>query len=509
MSTLISMKRLNKALAEQLTLVQKTTTDKNSAKQIVHLGLGAFHRAHQAVYTEKANAATNENWKIIGVSLRSASVRDQLVPQDGLYSVTETDATGNNHRVMSVINNVLVAPESPNAVLAAMVDLNTEIVSLTITEKGYCHDPASGNLDTQNEDIQHDLTNLSAPKTAIGFLVSSLKERHEEGSKPFTVLCCDNLPSNGNTLGKIVVQFAQKIDQALANWISQNVPFPNTMVDRIVPATTEADIAELSEASGYQDLAMVKTERFSQWVIEDNFVSARPSWESVGANIVDDVEPFENAKLRLLNGAHSSLAYLGFLRGYDYVHQVMQDNDLATYLKNMMQNEIIPTITPPQGLDLVNYSNDLLQRFTNPALNHRTYQIAMDGSQKMPQRLLHTIEDKLDQQAPFDYLCFAVAGWLRYTMAFDLKGDPIEVQDPLAEELLKIQQKDFYDIDKLIDGYLNFDKVFSQKLKCSELFREKLTYWLGIILANGVQTAIQIVLLETKNNKINQMSKSL
>ncbi len=501
MSDSMSMKRLNKTLVEELELVKKTSPDKKPAKQIVHLGLGAFHRAHQAVYTEKANAATNDHWTIIGVSLRSANVRDQLVPQDGFYSVTETDVTGNTHSVVSVIENVLVAPESPSAVLTAMSDSSTEIISLTITEKGYCHDPASGNLDTQNSDIQHDLTNLSAPKTAIGFLVSSLKKRYEEGSKAFTVLCCDNLPSNGKTLGKIIVQFAQKVDQGLADWISENVPFPNTMVDRIVPATTEADIAELAEDVGYQDLAMVKTERFSQWVIEDNFVSGRPAWELVGVSLVSDVEPFENAKLRLLNGAHSSLAYLGYLRGYDYVHQVMQDTDLAHLLKYMMQNEIIPTIAPPQGLDLLQYSDKLLQRFTNPALNHRTYQIAMDGSQKMPQRLLHTIEEKLEQEAPFDCLCFAVAGWLRYTMAFDLKGDPIEVQDPLANELLNIQQQDFYDIDKLIDGYLSFDKVFSTTLKNSSVFRQKLTYWLGIILANGVQTAIQILLLETQDNQ--------
>ena len=497
----MSAKRLNSALAKELQLDNKSISNDKPVKQIVHLGLGAFHRAHQAVYTEKSNEAIADNWKIVGVSLRSGNVRDQLAPQDGLYSVIETDVTGNTHSIMSVITNVLVAPENPAEVLAVMGQENTEIVSLTITEKGYCHDPATGNLDTNNQDIQYDVANLSSPKTAIGFLVSSLKERYEKNAKPFTVLCCDNLPNNGKTLSKIIVQFAQKIDQALASWISENVSFPNTMVDRIVPATTDEDIKELIEQAGYQDLAMVKTERFSQWVIEDKFVSERPQWEKVGASLVADVEPFENAKLRLLNGAHSSLAYLGCLRGFDYVHQVMQDKDLATFLKYMMQQEIIPTIAPPQGMDLVTYSDELLQRFTNPALNHRTYQIAMDGSQKMPQRLLHTIEERLEQQAPIDCLCFAVAGWLRYTMAFDLKGDPIEVQDPLANELLKIQQQDFYDIDKLIAGYLNFDKVFSTTLKNSEVFRSKLTYWLGIILANGVQTAIKVLLLETQANE--------
>ncbi len=501
MNNLMSTKRLNATLVEQLQLVNKAVVTEKTKKQMVHLGMGAFHRAHQAVYTEKANIATNDNWKIIGVSLRSSSVRDQLVPQDGFYSVIETDVTGNTHSVMSVIENVLVAPEDPVAVLNVMGHTNTEIISLTITEKGYCHDPASGNLDIKNSDIQYDLEHLYSPKTAIGFLVSSLKTRYENNQQPFTVLCCDNLPSNGHTLSKIVVQFAQKIDQGLAHWISEKVPFPNTMVDRIVPATTEEDIAELIEEMGYQDLAMVKTERFSQWVIEDNFVASRPSWENVGVSLVADVEPFENAKLRLLNGAHSSLAYLGYLQGYDYVHQVMEDKDLADFLKNMMQTEIIPTIEPPQGMDLIKYSTELLQRFSNPALNHRTYQIAMDGSQKMPQRLLHTIENKLEQEASFDSLCFAVAGWLRYTMAFDLKGGPIEVQDPLSKELLNIYQQNSSDINKLVDNYLAFDKVFSTTLRDSDVFKSKLTYWLAIILKDGVQVAIKRLLLEIQKEK--------
>ncbi|MBL4629883.1 MAG: mannitol dehydrogenase family protein [Paraglaciecola sp.] len=503
MTTTQAFKRLNASVVEQLNLASKNTAQINTRKQIVHLGIGAFHRAHQAVYTQQSNWLTSDHWQIVGVSLRSATVRDQLMPQDGFYSVIETDVAGNTQSVISVIQKVLVAPESPADVLREMAKENSKIISLTITEKGYCQNPASGNLDLQHPDILHDLANLGAPKTAIGFLVSSLKERYELGMLPYTVLCCDNLPSNGFTLRNIVKQFAQLIDQGLADWIGDNVPFPNTMVDRIVPATTEQDIAELYEQAGYHDLAMVKTERFSQWVIEDKFAAGRPLWNKVGVSLVADVEPFENAKLRMLNGSHSSLAYLGYLMGFDYVHQVMQDKNLATYLKYLMQVEIMPTIEAPPGLDLIEYSNELLQRFSNPELNHRTYQIAMDGSQKMPQRLLHTIEDKLKQSAPFDGLCFAVAGWLRYTMAFDVKGEPIEVQDPLAKELSNIQKQDVYDIDKLIDGYLNFDKVFSSTLKNSPVFRKQLTHWLNLILVNGVETAL-IMLLETTGNQLSQ-----
>ncbi|MEO9947311.1 mannitol dehydrogenase family protein [Paraglaciecola sp.] len=494
--------RLNLALAKERGLLNVKSSELGAVKQIVHLGIGAFHRAHQAVYTQDANEMCDDNWQIIGVSLRSASVQEQLMPQNGLYSVCQTDVSGNSNSVMSVIKSVLVLPNEPEKVLTALGQENTHIVSLTVTEKGYCHDPASGNLDCENAQIRHDLDNLSVPTTAIGLLVSSLKERYEQGFAPFTVLSCDNLSNNGQTLKRIVIQFAEQLDEGLAQWIAENVPFPNTMVDRIVPATTQDDISELTAELDYQDLAMVKTERFSQWVIEDKFVSDRPQWGKVGVSLVKDVEPFENAKLRLLNGAHSSLAYLGFLMGYDYVHQVMENKDLAAFLKHIMQTEIIPTIEPPQGIDLTEYSLDLLQRFSNPALNHRTYQIAMDGSQKVPQRLLHTIEEKLHQNTPFDGLCFAVAGWLRYSMGFDLKGDPIEVQDPLAEQLFNIQKRDFYDIDNLINGYLTFDKVFSKSLCESDVFRQKLTYWLGIILANGVETALKILLMECSNSSV-------
>ncbi|MEP2653220.1 MAG: mannitol dehydrogenase family protein [Paraglaciecola sp.] len=499
MSEIMLSPRLNLALAKERGLLSVESSELGTVKQIVHLGIGAFHRAHQAVYTQQANEMCDDNWQVIGVSLRSVSVQEQLRPQNGLYSVCQTDVSGNSNSVMSVVKDVLVLPNEPIKVLTALAQAHTHIVSLTVTEKGYCHDPASGNLDLENTQIRHDLDNLSTPTTAIGLLVCSLKDRYEQGFAPYTVLCCDNLSNNGQTLKQIVIQFAEQLDKELALWIAENVPFPNTMVDRIVPATTKNDISELTRELDYQDLAMVKTERFSQWVIEDTFASDRPKWEKVGVSLVKDVEPFENAKLRLLNGAHSSLAYLGFLMGYDYVHQVMENKDLAAFLNHIMQTEIIPTIEPPQGINLIEYSLDLLQRFSNPALNHRTYQIAMDGSQKVPQRLLHTIEDKLEQNTPFDGLCFAVAGWLRYSMGFDLKGDPIEVQDPLADELFNIQKHDFYDIDKLIDGYLTFEKVFSKSLCESAVFRQKLTYWLGIILANGVETALKILLMECSN----------
>lgn len=467
---------------------------------IVHLGIGAFHRAHQAVYTDAYMRASHDyNWFIAGVSLRSATVANQLNPQDGFYTVQVSSAKGTETQLVQSVAKVLVAPENPQNVLNLMTSESCKIISLTVTEKGYCHDPSSGDLNSEHPDIMHDLANLNAPKSAIGYLVSALKTRFENDITAPTVLCCDNLPENGNTLAKIVLQFAQKVSSDLAGWIAKSVSFPNTMVDRIVPATTSEDIENLVQQTGYSDHGMVKTEAFSQWVVENNFVNDRPRWEDVGALLVEEVEPFENAKLRLLNGAHSSLAYAGFLSGYHFVNEVMEDKAFTRFLRTLMNSEIKPTIAPPPGLNIDAYIEDLLDRFSNPALFHKTYQIAMDGSQKMPQRLLHTIEDRLSAGQSIECLSFAVAGWLRYTMAFDAKGDPIEVQDPLAEQLYAIQKKDFYDIDKLVRGYLNVSNVFSTNLATNSTFEARVKYWLSYILANGVPTALDSLLLEVQD----------
>lgn len=475
---------------------------------IVHLGIGAFHRAHQAVFTQEAleheGAEKGGNWHIVGVSLRSATVRDQLNPQDGLYTVVETASGSSKTKVISAVKNVLVAPENPKAVLDLLQDDRCKIISLTVTEKGYCHLPATGSLDLKHPDIEHDLKNPESPKSAIAYLAYALAGRKASGNCVPTVLCCDNLPHNGSTLRKIVLEFAALLDQELADWIQANVAFPNTMVDRIVPATQQEDIDELAQSAGYYDFGMVKTEAFKQWVIEDQFTSGRPQWEAAGAMLVEDVAPFENAKLRLLNGAHSSLAYLGYLRGYEYVHQVMQDADFCKYLEALMLENIVPTLAAPEGLDLKAYSRSLLARFENSALNHRTYQIAMDGSQKLPQRLLHTITERLAAGEKIDYLVLAVAAWIRYSLGFDEKGEAIEVQDPLANDFKAIEKRHYnatenmHDLPSILDDYLKIDAVFDADLAAHPIFRERLAYWLSQLLANGVATTMKIMLIEGK-----------
>lgn len=402
---------------------------------IVHLGLGAFARAHLASYTEDAEQAAGGNWGIIGVSLRSPDQRDRLAPQDGLYTLLQRDLTL-SARVIGCLHHVLVAPENPAAVIAAMADPACHIISLTITEKGYCHDPATGTLDPTHPDILHDLASPAAPRSAIGFLAAGLAHRRAAGTPPPTILSCDNLPHNGALLAGLVQDFATRLDPSLAAWIAANVRFPATMVDRIVPATTDADRADAEAEIGLRDEAPVSCEPFRQWVIENRFAGPRPAWDRVSAQIVPDVAPYEHMKLRLLNGAHSALAYLGYLAGHDTIAATIADPAFAAYLRGLWQEEIIPVVPAPPGVDLSTYTDELLIRFANPAIRHRTWQIAMDGSQKLPQRLLATIRECLARTLPIPRLALAVAAWARYVGGMDERGQPIDVRDPLAAQLL-------------------------------------------------------------------------
>lgn len=395
---------------------------------IVHLGIGAFHRAHQAVYIDDALALSGGNWRIIGVSLRAPTVRDQLVPQNGLYTVVTRDGNAEQLSIIGAVAGVLVAPENPAAVVAAIAAPTTHLVSLTITEKGYCHDPASGGIDWNHPDILHDLANPSAPKSAVGYIAAGLKQRIERGAGPVTVMSCDNLPHNGAILKAVVHGFmARAVPEALG-WLAENTSFPATMVDRIVPATTDADVAQLAAQIGVTDLGMVKAEPFTQWVIEDDFAGPRPAFEQVGAQLVADVRPFELAKLRMLNGSHSTIAYLGLHYGHQTVDQAMADPRIASVVDTLME-EAAATLPAVPGLDPVRYAEALKARFRNAALQHRLAQIAMDGSQKLPQRLLGTIADLHAAGRVPRAAATGVAAWMRHF------AGPF-VNDPLAARLV-------------------------------------------------------------------------
>ena len=471
--------------------VQVGTYDRTAVTPgIVHLGIGAFHRAHMAAYVDEL-LAENPTWGIIGASLRRPDMRDALAPQDFLYALAIRDASGTSCRIIGAILDVLDASTQRGQLLQAMADPAIRIVSLTVTEKGYCHDPASGELDERHPDIVHDLAHPDAPVSAPGIIVKALELRHGGGLAPFTVMSCDNLPSNGRTAARIVRRFAELragADSALVEYV-QTVRFPSTMVDRIVPATTDADRAAVSAIIGLEDAWPVVTEPFTQWVIEDDFPSGRPPFERVGAELVEDVEPFELMKLRMLNGSHSTMAYLGYLAGYQYVSQAVADPAMHRMVHGLMTNEVMPTLPMPrQALEA--YRDQLLARFANPALNHRTWQIAMDGTQKLPQRLLGTIRDRLAHGQPIERLALGVAAWMRYVTGIDEQGQPIDVKDPHAARLRQIADAAGSDAARLATGLLALPEVFGTDLPSDPAFTGPVTAHLQSLLENGARATL-------------------
>ncbi|TPJ34148.1 mannitol dehydrogenase family protein [Mesorhizobium sp. B2-8-3] len=422
---------------------------KSVAPGIVHLGVGAFHRAHQAAYVDACLAHGESDWGIIGVSLRSPDTRDALKPQDGLYTLAIRDSAGERLQVVGSLQSLLVAPEDPGAVLAALTDPRTRIVTLTITEKAYLR-AADGTLDSAHPDIVHDLANPGSPKTAHGFLAESLARRRAAGIPPFTVLCCDNLPANGATLHRLLIEYvklrdlrlarqgdaeaARQRDADLARHVADDVAFPSSMVDRIVPATTDADRARVAQQLGLEDAWPVMTEPFRQWVIEDNFPAGRPAWEKFGVAMVEDVGPFEDMKLRLLNGAHSGIAYLGLLSGHATVDRAFADPSIRQFV-DWLWAEAIPTLPQKAGLDPIPYTAELAERFSNTALAHRTAQIANDGSQKLPQRIVASALARLEAGLLPEHLSLVVAAWIAACAARGKTLPESHFTDPLDAAL--------------------------------------------------------------------------
>ena len=460
------------------------------ASGIVHLGLGAFHRAHQAVYTDAALAQGDRGWGIIGASLRSPTTRDALEPQDGLYTVVVRDGEATAMRVIGSVQRVLVAPNDPAALVALMAEPRIRIVSLTVTEKGYCHDPASGALREDHQDILHDLAAPNRPRSAPGIIVAALARRRQAGVPPFTVLSCDNLPANGRTVKGVLTRFAELVDLDLGRHVRDEVACPSTMVDRIVPATTDADCDLVSHALGMTDAWPVVTEPFSQWVIEDEFPQGRPDWAAAGAELVADVEPYETMKLRLLNGAHSSIAYLGQLAGLETVAEAMAEPRIARFIEGLM-DDVSPTLQVPPGADVAAYKRALLARFRNPALHHRTAQIAMDGSQKLPQRLLGSIRDLLAKGASIERPAMGVAAWMRYVAGTDERGGPLDLRDPLAEELRRRTAAAGTEPAALAATLLELDAVFGAELPRDPRFAAAVTAALKRLQEAGVAAALR------------------
>jgi fructuronate reductase len=395
---------------------------------ILHIGFGAFHRAHQAVYTDSALARTFGDWGIIGVSLRSLDVIRDLRAQEHLFSVVSRGAAGAEARVIGSVVGGLSALENHETLLARLADPAIRIVSMTVTEKAYGIDPLTGGLDHQHPAVAADLARPEAPTGVIGFIVEGLARRRSAGLKPFTVLCCDNLPTNGRVVRRLVTEMAARREPALASWIFEHGAFPSTMVDRIVPAATEETRRRAAALLGAEDALALDTEPFMQWVVEDHFVSGRPAWEAAGALFVTDVEPYEKMKLRLLNGAHSMIAYLGQLAGLDYVRDVMAVPNYRSRVGQYME-AAARTLDPVPGVDVRIYQEQLLQRFANPTIAHRTRQIAMDGSQKLPQRIFAAAVDDLAADRDGAVFAYATALWMAYLLQTP------DMEDPRAQEL--------------------------------------------------------------------------
>lgn len=423
---------------------------------IVHFGPGAFHRAHQALYLDDLLAG-HPAWGICAVSLQSAGVRDALRPQDGLYTVA-LQAEEPVLRVVGSLREALCAPEEPKAVLARLADPAVKLVTLTVTEKGYCL--AGEELDLAHPDIAHDLAMPASPRSAIGYLFAGLRLRHERDLTAFTVLSCDNLAGNGHRLRRAVLQFARRLDPAVADWIEARVAFPCSMVDSITPATDAALRERVATTLGYTDAWPVQREAFTQWVVEDLFCNDRPPLEHAGVTLSGDIAGYDRAKLRLLNGAHSTLAYLGALLELETVGEAMQCAPLAQFAERLMRQSIAPVINLPAGLDAPRYIEAILQRFRNPAVRHRLLQIAWDGSQKLPVRLLSTIGETLRQGRSIDAPCLAIAGWLHFVRRQAQTG--VALVDPLDAALRAIGTATSGAADDDVPAFLHLTGVFGE-----------------------------------------------
>ena len=396
---------------------------------ILHLGLGAFHRAHQADYTHDANTASADDWMIEAVSMRNPALARVLDQQGGRYTLVIRAPDGPVLKPITVIRRTHALPGHVRAVAARMADPSVHIVTITVTEKGYGADVANRRLNRMDPAVRHDLTNPQDPQSLVGLLCLGLGLRRAAGLGGLTVMSCDNLPDNGAVLRALVLDFAQATDTGLADWIAARCAFPSSMVDRITPAATE-DTRFLADG----DAAAVETEPFRQWVIEDNFAGPRPDWAVAGALIVPDVRPFEHMKLRLLNGAHSFIAYAGALLGLAHVRDAMADPVLARVVRWHMDSAA-QSLDPIPGFDTARYIAELTERFANPAMAHRCLQIAMDGSQKLPQRLFSPAHDLLERGQSAESCALATAVWIRFLAGAAEDGTPLDLSDPLAEPL--------------------------------------------------------------------------
>ncbi|GAB3191511.1 mannitol dehydrogenase family protein [Nesterenkonia suensis] len=410
----------------------------SQALRIVHLGFGAFARAHTAVYTElaglRAQDDPSQHWRIVGVTQRSNAVAEQLNPQDGLYSVVDVGPGAGGVQLITCVDEVLSGPEEPDAVVALIADPSTRIVSLTITEKGYRLDAGGQGIDRADPEIQADLAGR-APRTAVGQIARGLQLRHRRDAGPLAVVSCDNLPGNGELTREAVESYTRALPEngaeELLAWVQGSVSFPNTMVDRMVPRPTAETQEQAARALGFTDEGAVPAEPFTQWVLEDDFPGGRPAWELAGATFSDEVRQWEDTKLRMLNAGHTLLAYVGLSAGLTTINDAVRDEPFAEACRQLHREEVLPTLELPTGVDGEAYGDEVLHRFANEALGHTTAKVGSDGSLKIGPRLGETITRCLDGGLTPQWSSLAVAAWIQHV----LHGSAGDVTDPLAEQM--------------------------------------------------------------------------
>lgn len=470
--------------------VQRPAYDRSQLKtRMVHIGFGAFHRAHQALATDKL-AAQGSDWGYCEVNLNSGTLIQALRQQDLLYTLTEMADESLHTRVIGVVTQALHGKgDGIDAVIEAMSQPDVAIVSMTVTEKGYCYMPSSGKLNPDHPDIVHDLANPTEPRSLPGLILAAIIRRRERHLPPFSVMSCDNMPENGHVTRNVITQLAERHSAELADYIQTHITFPSTMVDRIVPAMTDAAFDALAQRLGSRDPVAVEAEPFFQWVIEDNFVNGRPAWENAGAELVSDVLPFEEMKLRMLNGSHSFLAYLGFLAGYEHISDCMADACYRAAARALMLQDQAPTLRT-QGVDLEAYADSLIARYENRAIKHRTYQIATDGTQKLPQRLLDSARWHLRNGTSCDFVLLGVAGWMRYVSGVDEQGQAIEIRDPLKDQLANIVANS-EDGAARVKALLGLNAVFGDDLLQQPAFVSRVTELYLQLLQQGARATVQ------------------
>jgi len=442
------MTALNQAKLGSLSIPVPSYDRSQVTVGIVHFGVGGFHRAHQAMYIDQLMEQGKAlDWGICGVGVMpfDLKMKEAMQSQDCLYTLVEKASDGSwEPRIIGSIVQYLYAPDDPEAVIEKMADPATRIVSLTVTEGGYNFHPVTGEFDDTNHAVKADLAPGAVPATTFGLITEALVRRRSRGIEPFTVMSCDNIQGNGHVAQEVFTAFARLRDPELGDWVAGNVQFPNSMVDRITPVTTDEDRAQISERFAVDDAWPVVCEPFTQWALEDKFTAGRPPFEDVGVQVVPDVMPYELMKLRLLNASHQALCYFGYLAGYRLVHEVAQDPLFANFLLDYMNREATPTLAPVPGIDLDAYKHQLIERFSNAAVRDTVARLCARSSERIPTWLVPVIRENLAAGRDVRLSAAVVASWARYAEGVDEQGDPIKIDDQLADTVQRLaaQQRD-------------------------------------------------------------------